>query len=54
MENAVHNGVHTSKDTRHLDRQMSHFSVQTKLDSFFEPALLRSKRSTTSETHVDE
>jgi hypothetical protein len=28
-------------------------SVQTKLDSFFKPALLRSKTSTTSERSID-
>jgi hypothetical protein len=34
--------------------QMSRLSVQTKLDSFFKPALLRSKTSTTSESPVGE
>jgi hypothetical protein len=33
---------------------MSLFSVQVKLDSFFKPALLRSKTSRTSESSVDE
>jgi hypothetical protein len=36
------------KDTWHLGRQMSHLSVQTKLDSFFKPAF------TTSEFSIDE
>jgi hypothetical protein len=40
MENAVRSWVHTLKDTRHLRRQMSHLSVQKKLDSFFKPVLL--------------
>jgi hypothetical protein len=39
---------------RHLGRQMSHLSVHTKLDTFFNPALLRLKTSTTSEPSVDE
>jgi hypothetical protein len=54
MEIAVHSWVHTLKGSRHLGRQMSHLSVQTKLDSFFKPALLRSETSTTSESSVDE
>jgi hypothetical protein len=54
MKNAVHSSVHTLKDTWHLGRQMSHLSIQTKLDSFFKPALLHSKTSTTSESSVDE
>jgi hypothetical protein len=33
---------------------MSHFSVQAKLDGFFNPALLRSQTSTTSESSIDE
>jgi hypothetical protein len=33
---------------------MSHLSVQTKLDSFFKPALLCSKTGTTSDTSIDE
>jgi hypothetical protein len=41
------------KDTRHLGKQLSHLSVQTKPDSFFKPALLRSKTSRTSEFSVD-
>jgi hypothetical protein len=43
--NAVHSSVHTLRDTWHLGRQMSHLSVQTELDSFFKPALLRSETS---------
>jgi hypothetical protein len=54
MKNAVHSWVSTSKDTCHLERQMSHLSVQTKLDSFFKPALLCSKTSTTSESSIDD
>jgi hypothetical protein len=46
--------IHTLKDTWHLGRQMNHFSVQTKLDSFFKPALLRSKASKISESSIDE
>jgi hypothetical protein len=42
------------KDRWHLGRQMSHLSVQTKLDSFFKAALLRSETGTTSESPVDE
>jgi hypothetical protein len=34
--------------------EMSHLSVQTELDSFFKPALLRSETSTTSESSIDE
>jgi hypothetical protein len=41
------------KDMWHLGRQMSHLSVQTKLDSVFKPALLRSETSTTSEYFID-
>jgi hypothetical protein len=53
MKNAVHSWVHTLiKDKWHLGRRISHLSVQTKLDSFFKPALLRSKTSTTSESFV--
>jgi hypothetical protein len=33
---------------------MSHLSVQTKLDGFFKPALLRAKTGTTSEFSIDE
>jgi hypothetical protein len=33
---------------------MSNLSVQTKRDSFFEPALLGSKTSTASESSIDE
>jgi hypothetical protein len=44
MKNAVHSRVGTLKDTWHLGRQMSHLSVQTKLDGLFKPALLRSKQ----------
>jgi hypothetical protein len=44
-KNAVHSL--TLKDTWHLGRQVSHLSVQTRLDSFFKPALLSSKASTT-------
>jgi hypothetical protein len=41
---------YTLKDTWNLGRQISHLSVQTKPDSFFKPALLRSKTSTTCES----
>jgi hypothetical protein len=44
----------TLKDTGHLGRQTSHLSIQKKNDSFFKPALLRSKTSTTSESSIDE
>jgi hypothetical protein len=54
MKNAVHSWVHTLKDIWHLRRQMSHLSVQTKLDSLFRPASLRSEASTTSESSIDE
>jgi hypothetical protein len=50
MKNAVHSWVHTSKETWLLGRQMSHLSVQAKLDRFFKPALLRSN----SEFAIDE
>jgi hypothetical protein len=43
-----------TKDTWHLGRQMSHLSAQKKLDSFFKPALLRSKTSTIPESSLDE
>jgi hypothetical protein len=33
---------------------MSHLSIQTKLDSLFKPALLRSKTCTISESSIDE
>jgi hypothetical protein len=33
-----------------IRKAVSHLSVQTKLDSFFKPALLRSRTSTTSES----
>jgi hypothetical protein len=38
----------------HLGRQMSDLSIQTRLDSFFKPELLRSETSTTSEASIDE
>jgi hypothetical protein len=37
-----------------LIKEQRQRSVQTKLDSFFKPALLRSKTSTTSEAPIDE
>jgi N-glycosylase/DNA lyase len=37
-----------------LIKEQQQRSVQTKLDSFFKPALLRSKTSTTSEPSIDE
>jgi hypothetical protein len=46
--------MRTLKDKQYLERQMSHLSVQTKLDSFFKPALFRSKTITTSEPSIDE
>jgi hypothetical protein len=45
MKNAFHSRVHALKDTWHLGRQMNLLSVQTKLDGFFRPALLRSKQA---------
>jgi hypothetical protein len=54
MKNAVHSCVHALKDTWRLGRQMSHLSVQTKLDSFFKPALLHSKTSTISKSSINE
>jgi hypothetical protein len=36
-----------------IRRQLSHLSVQTKLDSFFKPALSRSKASVTSEASIN-
>jgi hypothetical protein len=51
-ENAVDSWVHALKETWHLGRQMSHLSIQTKLEGFFKPALLRSKTSTTSESPI--
>jgi hypothetical protein len=42
MKNAVHGSV------RYTGRQMSHLSVETKLDSFFKPALLGPKTSAAS------
>jgi hypothetical protein len=46
--------VYNLKDTWDLGRQMSHLSVQTKLDSFFKLALLHTKASTASESSIDE
>jgi hypothetical protein len=40
---AKHLSAPLAKNTRHLGRQTSHFPVQTKLESFFQPSLLRSK-----------
>jgi hypothetical protein len=37
-----------------LIKEQQQRSVQTKPDSFFKPALLRSKTSTTSESTIDE
>jgi hypothetical protein len=37
-----------------LIKEQQQRSVQTKLNSFFKPALLRSKTSTTSESSIDE
>jgi hypothetical protein len=37
-----------------LSSIFSHFSVKTKLESFFKPALLSSKASTTSESSIGE
>jgi hypothetical protein len=37
-----------------LIKEQQQRSVQTKLDSFFKPALLRSETSTTSESSIDE
>jgi hypothetical protein len=49
-QNDVHSRVRTLEDTWRLRRQMSLLSVQTKLDSFLKPALLRSKTDITSES----
>jgi hypothetical protein len=54
MKNAIHSREHTLKDTWRLGREMSHVSVQTKLDSSFKPASLSKKTSTTSESFIDE
>jgi hypothetical protein len=54
MKNAVHSWVHTLKGTWQSVKQMSHLSIQTKLERFFKLALLHSKTSTTSETYVNE
>jgi hypothetical protein len=43
----------TLKDTWHLGRQMSHLSVQAKLDSLLKPALLPLKTSKTCESSID-
>jgi hypothetical protein len=43
MKNVAHGWIYTLKCTWHLGREISHFSVQIKLDSFFKPALLDSK-----------
>jgi hypothetical protein len=37
-----------------LETQVSHLSVQTKRESFFEPALIRPKTSKTPEYSIDE
>jgi hypothetical protein len=37
-----------------LIKEQQQSSVQTKLDSFFKPALLRSKTSATAESYIDE
>jgi hypothetical protein len=52
MKNSVHRWIHALKDT-YLGRQMSHLSVQTKIDGFFKPALLCSKRSAASESSIN-
>jgi hypothetical protein len=54
MENTVHSWVYTLRDTWHLGMQMSHLSFETKLDSFFKPALLDSKTNRIYESSVDE
>jgi hypothetical protein len=64
---AVFNCVHSSTNQKlqeyyeHLRtvrevliKEQQQRSVQTKLNSFFKPALLRSKTSTTSESYIDE
>jgi hypothetical protein len=54
VKNAVHSWVHALKHTWHLGRQMSHFSVQTRLEGFFKLVLLRSQTCTTSGLSIDE
>jgi Mg2+ and Co2+ transporter CorA len=44
--------IRTMRDILIKERQQR--SVQTKLDSFFKPALLHSKRSATTESSMDE
>jgi hypothetical protein len=54
MKNAVHGSVHTLKRHSAFRKAEESLYVQKKLDSFFKPALLRSKTSTTSESSIDE
>jgi hypothetical protein len=54
MKKDIHNCIHTLKDTWHSGSQVNQLSVQTKLDGFFKPALLRTKTSKTSEPSIDE
>jgi hypothetical protein len=44
----------TVRDILRVIKEQQQRSVQTELDSFFKPALLRSKISTTSEPSIDE
>jgi hypothetical protein len=55
MKNAVHSRVHTLKDTWHLGRQMSHLSVQTKLETVSSNLHYYIKKKVqTSESSIDE
>jgi hypothetical protein len=40
MKNSVHSRIHTLEDTWHLGRQMSHLSVQTKLEQFLQTCII--------------
>jgi hypothetical protein len=46
--------LYALKDSWHLAKQMSHLSVQTKLDNNLTAVLLRSETSTTLESSIDE
>jgi hypothetical protein len=54
MKIDLHSWVRALKYISHLGKQMSHLPVQTKLDSLFKPAILRSETSTASESCIDE
>jgi hypothetical protein len=55
MKNAVHSWVHVLKDTWNLARQMSHLSVQTKLETVSSSLHYYVQRQVaTSESSIDE